>query len=282
MRPINSLIEFKQIIGRGTRLFDGKEYFTIIDFVDAYKHFLDKEWDGEPLENNTTLDIDHPKYPAIPTQRITINEPVVTEKYVLKIRLANGKEEQIQHTVATSFWSADGKPVSIHQFLENMYKVLPGFYKTEEDLRDLWSSPISRKNFLDKLSELGYDRNELETVQKLVDSEKSDLIDMFCYLSFGITPISREDRVKITRDQIINGLNDKQKEFIEYVLKKYIDNGVDELQEEKLPILLNLKYESIADAEISLGGVDKIRNIFLNFQKELYTSPITSLNKARS
>ena len=50
MRPVNSMIEFKQIIGRGTRLFDGKEYFTIYDFVDAYHHFADQEWDGEPVE----------------------------------------------------------------------------------------------------------------------------------------------------------------------------------------------------------------------------------------
>ena len=48
MRPINSMIEFKQIIGRGTRLFDGKDYFTIYDFVKAYEHFNDPEWDGEP------------------------------------------------------------------------------------------------------------------------------------------------------------------------------------------------------------------------------------------
>src|SRR3546814_11709142 len=50
MRPIRSMIEFKQIIGRGTRLFDGKDYFTIYDFVKAYQHFSDPEWDGEPLE----------------------------------------------------------------------------------------------------------------------------------------------------------------------------------------------------------------------------------------
>jgi type I restriction enzyme R subunit len=50
LRPVNSMIEFKQIVGRGTRLFDGKEFFTIYDFVDAYKHFSDPEWDGEPLE----------------------------------------------------------------------------------------------------------------------------------------------------------------------------------------------------------------------------------------
>ena len=50
MRPVNSMIEFKQIIGRGTRLYDGKDYFTIYDFVKAYHHFSDPEWDGEPLE----------------------------------------------------------------------------------------------------------------------------------------------------------------------------------------------------------------------------------------
>src|SRR5438874_10054014 len=49
MRPINSIIEFKQIIGRGTRLYDGKDYFTIYDFVRAHQHFADPEWDGEPL-----------------------------------------------------------------------------------------------------------------------------------------------------------------------------------------------------------------------------------------
>ena len=50
MRPVNSMIEFKQIIGRGTRLFDGKYYFTIIDFVNAYHLFNDPEWDGEPID----------------------------------------------------------------------------------------------------------------------------------------------------------------------------------------------------------------------------------------
>src|SRR6185437_3600867 len=54
MRPVNSMIEFKQIIGRGTRLYEGKDYFTIYDFVKAYLHFNDPEWDGEPLEPEPT------------------------------------------------------------------------------------------------------------------------------------------------------------------------------------------------------------------------------------
>ena len=53
MRPVKSMIEFKQIIGRGTRIFDGKDYFTIYDFVKAYEHFNDSEWDGEPIDNTS-------------------------------------------------------------------------------------------------------------------------------------------------------------------------------------------------------------------------------------
>lgn len=52
LRPVNSMIEFKQIVGRGTRLFEGKEYFTVWDYVDAYKYFADPEWDGEPLPSD--------------------------------------------------------------------------------------------------------------------------------------------------------------------------------------------------------------------------------------
>ena len=79
MRPINSMIEFKQIIGRGTRLFDGKDYFTIYDFVRAYEHFNDPEWDGEPVEpvappracpaGRTTTMAEPPAEPPVPDPR---------------------------------------------------------------------------------------------------------------------------------------------------------------------------------------------------------------------
>src|SRR5436190_8356799 len=63
MRPVNNIVEFKQIVGRGTRLFDGKEFFTIYDFVDAYHHFADPEWDGEPLEPELPSGVEDPKPP---------------------------------------------------------------------------------------------------------------------------------------------------------------------------------------------------------------------------
>ena len=265
MRPINTMIEFKQIIGRGTRLFDGKEYFTIYDFVNAYHHFLDPEWDGEPIDQTIR------KKPCFLKEPPVSSEPLEEPKKKLKIRLRDGKEREIQHMISTSFWNADGKPISIQEFMDNMFGVMPEFFKSEEELRKIWSNPTTRKIFLEKIAEVGYGKDELETLQKMIDAEQSDLFDVLAYISFLTQPITRKQRVKQTKTKIFEKVNARQKEFLEFVLAKYEDRGVEELDEEKLPILLNLKYRAIADAEEILGSVDDIRSIFFAFQKKLYT-----------
>jgi type I restriction enzyme R subunit len=270
MRPINTMIEFKQIIGRGTRLFDGKEYFTIFDFVDAYHHFSDPEWDGEPIDQTTDQEPREPKEPKEPKEPPFPPEPPEEPRKRLKIKLRDGKEREIQHMIATSFWSADGKPISIQEFMDNMFGAMPDFFKNEEELRKIWSNPTTRKVFLDKISALGYGKDELETLQKMIDAEQSDLLDVLAYISFLTQPITRKQRVEQARNKIFEGLDARQKEFLEFVLAKYEERGVEELDEEKLPILLNLKYHAIADAERVLGGVDNIRSTFFDFQKSLY------------
>jgi type I restriction enzyme R subunit len=100
MRPVNSMIEFKQIVGRGTRLFDGKEYFTIIDFVDAYHHFLDPEWDGEPIDQTTEeVEPKEHKESGEPKEPGPTPEPPEEQPKKLKIKLRDGKEREIQHMV---------------------------------------------------------------------------------------------------------------------------------------------------------------------------------------
>jgi len=128
MRPVNSMIEFKQIIGRGTRLFDGKEYFTIYDFVDAYHHFLDPEWDGEPIDETTE---EEPKRPEGSKDSPESPEPPEPPRKKIKIKLRDGKEREIQHMISTSFWSADGKPISVEEFLHAMFGALPEFLKVK-------------------------------------------------------------------------------------------------------------------------------------------------------
>ena len=270
MRPINSMIEFKQIIGRGTRLFDGKEYFTVYDFVDAYHHFADPEWDGEPVDETTETEPpmgpkDPPGTPGDPPP-----EPPDEPKRKLKIKLRDGKEREIQHMIATSFWGADGKPVSVQEFMDNMFGAMPEFFKNEEELRKIWSDPVTRKAFLEKIASIGYGKDELEMLQKMIDAEQSDLFDVLNYVSFLRPTISRVERVEQAKEKIFEGLDEKQKEFLDFVLTKYEEKGVEELDEEKLPVLLNLKYHAIADAVSALGEVDAIRSVFFDFQKDLY------------
>jgi type I restriction enzyme R subunit len=119
MRPVNSMIEFKQIIGRGTRLFDGKDYFTIYDFVKAHLNFLDPEWDGEPVEpescskcgSSPCVCVMPPPKPCevcgqspcmCPKERCPNcgKRPCVCEKKTkAKVKLADGKARNIQHMV---------------------------------------------------------------------------------------------------------------------------------------------------------------------------------------
>jgi len=271
LRPVNSMIEFKQIVGRGTRLFDGKEFFTIYDFVDAYKHFSDPEWDGEPLG-------EEPKEPKpYPTPEPT-DPPIISDpgepspkKQKIKIKLRNGKEREIQSMISTSFWSADGKPISSEEFLNNLFGELPKLFKDEEELRKLWSNPLTRKILLENLDAAGFPKDDLLTLQKLVDMEKSDLYDVLEYVFNGdYIAMTREARAKAAEATIFALLNDKQKEFITFVLSKYIETGVDELDQEKLPILLTNKYQSLEDAKEILGDVANISRLFIEFQEHLY------------
>jgi len=272
LRPVNSMIEFKQIVGRGTRLFDGKEFFTIYDFVDAYKHFSDPEWDGEPLEEEPS-GVKEPKGEYKPREP---KEPTETErKQKIKIKLRNGKEREIQSMISTSFWSADGKPISAEEFLNNLFGELPKLFKDEEELRKLWSSPITRRILLENLDAAGFPKDDLLTLQKLVDMEKSDLYDVLEYVFNGdYIAMTREARAKAAEATIFAFLNDKQKEFISFVLSKYIETGVDELDQDKLPILLTNKYQSLEDAKEILGDVANISRLFIEFQEHLYKQKV--------
>lgn len=292
MRPVNQIIEFKQIVGRGTRLFDGKEFFTIYDFVDAYQRFSDPEWDGEPQpeepcavcgEIPCVCEKQPPKPCPVCGQRPCICEkeppepcpvcgqrPCICPKKV-KVKLKDGKEREIQHIIATSFWSADGKPISAQEFLENLFGELPNFFKDEKELREIWSNPQTRKTLLEKLDEAGFGKEELTTLQKLINAEKSDLFDVLEYVfDSDFKPITREARATRAKATIFALLNDKQKEFIEFVLNKYVEAGISELDQEKLPILLQTKYQSLEDAKEILGDVQNISSLFIEFQKYLY------------
>ena len=273
MRPVKQMIEFKQIIGRGTRLFDGKDFFTIYDFVDAYHHFADPEWDGEPLAPEPCgAKEERAPYKAKEQKESNDGDDEGEERRSkIKVKLRDGKEREIQHMISTSFWSADGRPVSAEEFLNNLFGELPKLFTSEEELRSIWGNPATRKMLLEKLEKAGFGKDELTTLQKLIDAEKSDLFDVLEYVfNSDIKPITRAERVASAETAIFAILNDKQKEFISFVLGKYVETGVEELDQEKLPILLTNKYQSLEDAKNILGNVSNVRSLFIDFQKYLY------------
>ena len=289
MRPINTIIEFKQIIGRGTRLYDGKDYFTIYDFVKAYHHFSDPEWDGEPLEPEPCAkcgcypcecEKEPPKPCPVCGQRPCVcpkgpcpkcgQRPCVCKKKA-KIKLADGKARTIQHMMVTSFWHPDGTPMSAQQFMEMLFGKLPEFFKDEEELRTLWSDPVTRTRLLQGLAEKGFGREQMAEMQKIIDAEKSDLFDVLSYVAYALPPLTREERAAKAKVIISTHFNTKQQIFLDFVLSHYVSVGVEELDQNKLTPLLRLKYhDSIADAVADLGKPEEISHVFAGFQKYLY------------
>jgi type I restriction enzyme R subunit len=292
MRPIRRIIEFKQIIGRGTRLYDGKDYFTIYDFVKAYQHFSDPEWDGEPLEPEPCAKCgcqpcECVKPPPRPcpicgqTPCICPPEPcpkcgqrpcVCRKRDKVKVKLSDGKARTIQHMMMTSFWHPDGTPISSLQFMEMLFGRLPEFFKDEAELRAIWSAPDTRRKLLQGLADKGFGHEQLGEMQKIIDAEQSDLFDVLAHVAYALPPITREVRAANARVHINTRFSAKQQAFLDFVLQHYVTVGVEELDPEKLTPLLLLKYHnSLADAVADLGGrPDEINRAFAGFQKYLY------------
>ena len=264
------MIEFKQIIGRGTRLFDGKDFFTILDFVKAYEHFNDPEWDGEPIDQEKPKPKpDPPSPPDTPPDGEGDEEDKDRPKR-LKIRLADGKERALQSMTATTYWSPDGRPMSAAQFIEKLFGELPSLFKDEDELRRLWSIPATRKALLEKLLERGFDGASLDAMRRLIDAAKSDLFDVLAYVAYARAPITRAERAEGRRDKILSSYDEKLRAFLDFVLGEYVRVGDEELNPEKLGSLIELKYFSAYEAEQQVGGVGKIRDAFIGFQPVLY------------
>ena len=273
LRPVNSMIEFKQIIGRGTRLYDGKDYFTILDFVKAHHHFSDAEWDGEPIApegpaRGTPTPNPGPDEPEDPATTDPDTQPRPAK---VKIKLGDGKERSVQHILVTSFWHPDGKPMSSQQFIELLYGELPEFVRDEAELRAIWSKPHTRSKLLQGLADKGFGPDQLTEMQTIISAEDSDLFDVLAHVAYALPPIPRELRAQQARLYIHSHFTNKQQLFIDFVLQHYVTTGVQELAQEKLAALLRLRYQnSIADAISDLGQPEEIGKLFAGFQRYLY------------
>ena len=184
MRAVSSMIEFKQIIGRGTRLYDGKDYFTIYDFVKAHHHFSDPEWDGEPIEPEPRAP-SGPDSPPIEPPELPVSGSPETRVHVLrrsKLCWLMVKPEPFSTlAMVTSFlasWIGIAHVRPFQQFMEMLFGKLPEFFKDEAELRALWSAPDTRAKLLQGLAEKGFGKEQMAEMQKVIDAENSDLFDV--------------------------------------------------------------------------------------------------------
>ena len=132
----------------------------------------------------------------------------------------------------------------------------------------IWSSPVTRKRSKPGRSRFWYGRTQCYANTHRCRTQRP--VRCSEYISFAVQPITRELRVAKAQSRIFNSLSVEQKQFLEFVLSKYIETGVEELDQEKLPILLTLKYQALDDAKEILGTVEAIRELFVGFQKHLY------------
>ncbi len=315
MRPCNNMIEFKQIIGRGTRMYEGKDFFTVYDFVKAHHNFADPEWDGEPLlqdecdvcGNLPCTCLPEPCeecgfYPCacLKTCSVCASDPCECAKPVcancenapcvcepepcedcgnapctcgekIVIKLSDGKTRSIQHISSVMYWDASGTPITAKEFIERMFDDLPHFFEDEDQLRSIWGNPTTREKLLDDLAEAGYDEQKLEGMQDLIDAKHSDVYDVLAFVAYAAETRTRSERAQSARPLIASAFTDlKQLEFIEFVLDKYVEDGVKELSSSKIKSLINLKYNTINDATNELGSVGVIKDTFVGFQQYLY------------
>ncbi len=311
MRPCNNMIEFKQIVGRGTRLYEGKDFFTVFDFVKAHHNFADPEWDGEPIAPEVCKDCDESPCicekepcevcgfnpcccpPAVCAD--CQNEPCTCEQpacevcgeqpcicaatpcpecdraETIVITLSDGKKRQIRHISSVMYWSPDGSPITAREFVERMFDDLPQFFENEDKLREIWSDPTTREKLLSDLTEAGYDAEKLESMKDLIDAKDSDVYDVLAFVAYAAETRTRLERVNHAKPSIAEVFSDyKQREFIDFVLEKYVQDGVRELAENKMSSLITLKYNTISDAAAELGSVAGIRDVFVGFQRYLY------------
>ena len=265
-RNIQSLVEFKQIIGRGTRLYEGKDYFTIIDFRHSYVRFQDPDWDGPP---DTEPDIVNPVKPddgvqdsgrkpqpiPRPESGTGKNMPEPVQKLVVRL----GKNRDICITaMETRLADENGKPVGIQEFIDRLQKTLPSLIHSYDSFRQIWSNPESRDIFFDQLKQHGYGKAQLSMLQKLFNAEACDLFDVLSWLAYERPMKTRHDRAQNVRDNTLffaKFPDLKVENFLHFVLNRYEESGISELARDHLPALIDLSpIGTTADAINAFGG----------------------------
>ena len=271
---IQSMTEFKQIIGRGTRLLPnkGKEYFTIMDFRNNSEKFADPNFNG-PAE--VVLDVDGGNGQDPKTGKdfgitdTTIKPPIsgeVEDGQSKKVYINNVPVSIINETV--KYYDADGKLIT-ESIVEYSGRNLKRVYEKYEDFEQEWYRADSKKDFLNHLF------NEGVMIDALYDkaNDNIDIFDILSNMAYGVEVVSKEDRIeKVKNSNLINEYNDSQKSVINELLETYKNQDVLELENIRTLEVKNFnKFGGLVPIVNLFGGKDKYLNVISNIEKALYS-----------
>ncbi|EAI8098492.1 DEAD/DEAH box helicase [Campylobacter coli] len=263
---IGSMVEFKQIIGRGTRVYEGKDFFTILDFVGATKLFYDPKWDGEKIEELKEQD----EKEKITKEHIKQTKEESKEKKSVTIHLKGTKLKVLD--ITTTYVGAQGKPLSTKEFLEFLIGKLAEYYDDEVKLREIWSKQETRLNFLKTLEKDGVDENALKDLGEIFDKKDCDIYDVLAHLSFNAEIKTRQERVlQVEKSEFLKRFQkEKALKFIEFLLGRYQQYGIKDFDRSLAPLIELSSLGNVKEIVSEFGGVENLKQSVDDLQREIY------------
>ena len=146
---------------------------------------------------------------------------------------------------------------------------MPKLFKDQNALKDQWANPKTREKLLEELEQMGYTEKHLDELRNIIKANDCDLYDVLSHLAFQAELIPRTKRAQKATVSL-SDYSKNQKEFLDFILSKYVEDGHSELSSEKLPQLMELRYGGVRDAIDKLGDPKDVKNSFEDLQMKLY------------
>lgn len=271
---INSITEFKQIIGRGTRLKPdyGKEYFTIMDFRNACRLFADPDFDGEPItiiDGDTVLPPDKPtKNPSLPPTPPTPPDIIIDppQKYKYRVR---GVDVSVLHE-RVQYYDKDGKLIT-ESVTDYSKKNILGEYATLDAFLQAWNSEKKKQAIIDELKERGV---LLEALREASGQTDIDDFDLICHIAYDKEPLTKAERANnVKKRGYLYKYSGLAQEVISALLDKYMNEGIKDI--DNLEILSNDPFRKFGTpmkiAKLFGGKAGYIKAIH-ELQEEIYAA----------
>ncbi|MCV3345673.1 DEAD/DEAH box helicase family protein [Campylobacter lari] len=262
---IGSIIEFKQIIGRGTRVYEGKDFFTILDFTGVTRLFYDPKWDGEQIKDEEKTEVK-----TIQNKREQSKPKETTKQKEVTVHLKGTKLKVLD--ITTSYIGDSDKPLSTKEFLEFLVGKLAEFYNDETKLREIWSNQASRKEFLQKLEKDRISEQVLEELTVIFEQKDCDVYDVLAHLSFNSEIKTRHERVLNVKNSTFLKRFQKEKalKLVEFLLDRYQEYGIKDF-DSGLKTLIDLSsLGSVKELVSEFEGMENLKQCIDDLQREIY------------